>query len=130
MSMTELWKLVQESASLVILIGTPLFGWLIWCLRREFVKRDECERYRKEIGDRQSALESQQSVDASQRGRLSQSLNDMPTSKDFNDVRLSLNTLAGNMNALQKQMEGQAEILKIVKDQGDTVHKYLLNKGK
>ena len=129
MTPAALWNLAQEGASLLILIGTPIIAWLLWCLRREFVKREECERCRKEISDRQTALESLQGVDAGRRESLAQTMRDMPTSKDFSEIRLAMKDLAGDLRTMQAQIQGQADILKIVKEQGDTLHNYILTKG-
>lgn len=130
MSLAELWGVAQEIVVFFVALGTPVIAWLLWSLRREFVKRSDCEVCRKEIAGRISDLEERQGRDAAHRDNLAQKLEVLPTSEDLAGLKVSMTELAGNMKAMQATISGQADLLRVVKEQGDTVHKYLLNKGK
>ena len=130
MNWSEAWQIVQGIVVFAVTVGGPVFGWLLWSLRHEFVKRTDCEACRKEMTEKLASIENIQGADAAHHDSLAQKLGTLPTAEDISNLRVSMAAMAGEMRAMQATMNGQAELLKVVKEQGDTVHKYLLNERK
>ena len=130
--MNEISTLIQNLStwfSLLqpVVVGLMAWGW--WALKKTFVQQAEfaafqaeLEKKREERGLEITALAQAQHV-------VSQAVTTMPKSKDMSDLLLSLEQMKGQLMGLQKESEGQREMLKIVRQQGDRMNAYLLERG-
>ncbi|MDR1946611.1 MAG: DUF4349 domain-containing protein [Desulfovibrio sp.] len=103
-------------------LSTALVAWIWWSLKRTFVTREDCGKSRV---DTEGAMRKQ----GHDIERLLEDVEQAPDAADLLAIKLSLERLNGRLDAMQEQLRGQAEVLKIVKHQVDRVNTYLLEHG-
>lgn len=105
---------VSEFASLLALPASAVLGWLVWSLRKEFVRQDDHIAHKADVERRIAQLESE--------------LNGMPTGDETKELLLAIENMRGNMKALEARLSGQSEILRRVEVQLNRVDNYLLTR--
>ncbi len=105
---------ISEFASLLALPASAVLGWLVWSLRKEFVRRDEHE-------DHKAAIERRI-------GKIEADLTGMPSDDETKELLLAIESMRGNMKALDARMSGQYDILRRVEVQLNRVDNYLLTR--
>lgn len=105
---------ISEVASLLALPASAVLGWLVWSLRKEFVRQDDHNNHKADVERRIAHLENE--------------LNGMPTSDETKELLLAIENMRGNMRALEARVGGQYDILRRVEVQLNRVDNYLLTR--
>ncbi len=75
-----------------------LLAWVIWSMRKEFIRRDECTTCASGLAQRVSAVESD--------------LGNLPTSESWGKMQVAIEEVRGSNRVVLAKLEGQSELLK------------------
>ncbi len=98
-------EVVLQVSSLAILFVQGFFMWLLWSLRREFVRRSDCEQCMNGLGIRVGETKTRlQAVELK--------LESMPKVTAVHEIMLALEEVKGEQKALAERIAGLSEILR------------------
>lgn len=109
------------------LVGLAAVG-ILFYLRKSYVPYTRCEECRKELMERCAGLETGQRSYAEERAAMSGQLANMPRASDLHDIKLAIERLSGDISTVRAELRGQGDMLKTVKNQGDRMNSFLLEK--
>jgi len=109
---------------------------VVFLLSTKFMRRHECEEIRKNCGEIHNDMkehknkhEKRMDEAANERVRLNDLLQRLPTADNIHALTVNITKLEGQIKALETQVHGQAEILKIVRQQAERMNAYLMTRG-
>jgi hypothetical protein len=103
-------------------LTTGIVTWIWWSLKRTFVTREEFFK----ADERQKVADEEQDRKIA---RLLEDIEKSPDTADLYEIKLALERLNGRIDALQKTMDGQQEILRIVRHQAERMNAFLMEHG-
>lgn len=83
---------------LMLTIVQLLLAWVIWSMRKEFIRREECTTCASTLSQRVSAVES--------------GLDSLPTSESWGKMQVAIEEVRGSNRVVLAKLEGQSELLK------------------
>jgi hypothetical protein len=101
---------------------------LLW-FSIHFPRRSEFEQYKREAKMADDEQDRRIAAADAARALMGQRLEGLPTSEDTHQLRIAVAQMGGDLKALQVQIEGQGEILNIVKHQTDRINAFLMERG-
>jgi hypothetical protein len=116
------WHMVANVLSAAVALG------VMW-LSANYVSNKIFAHYKREtamLNDKQDQRLA--AVEAAYKA-LGQQLANLPTVEDIHELKLTLTRMGGHFEVMQAQINGQQEILKIVKSQGERVNAFLIEQG-
>jgi hypothetical protein len=116
------WETV---AGIAALAGTGLLFWL----SGHFIRRTEHEKHRKETAMTNDRLDQRLAAVEAAHAELRRQLANLATVGDVHEIKLAIARMDGHFEAMQAQIAGQQEIMKIVKYQGERMRDFLLEHG-
>ncbi|AGW12826.1 DUF2730 family protein [Megalodesulfovibrio gigas] len=81
-----------------LLLVQALFGWAMWSLRKEFVRKDDHSLSCSSLAQRLVAVE--------------QHLDRMPTAEQWQQLQVAIEEMRGGHKVVLAKLEGQGEVLK------------------
>lgn len=98
-------EVILQVSSLAILFVQGLFMWLLWSLRREFVRRTDCEQCMNGLGVRVGETKNRlQTVELK--------VESMPKISAVHEIMLAIEEVKGEQKALTERIAGLSEILR------------------
>lgn len=83
---------------LMLTVVQLLLAWVIWSMRKEFIRREECTTCASSLSQRVSAVES--------------GLDSLPTSESWGKMQVAIEEVRGSNRVVLAKLEGQSELLK------------------
>lgn len=83
---------------LMLTVVQLLLAWVIWSMRKEFIRREECTTCASTLSQRVSAVES--------------GLDSLPTSESWGKMQVAIEEVRGSNRVVLAKLEGQSELLK------------------
>lgn len=83
---------------LMLFLVQLLLVWVIWSMRKEFVRREECTTCATALSQRVSSVES--------------ILDSLPTSESWGKMQVAIEEVRGSNRVVLAKLEGQSELLK------------------
>jgi hypothetical protein len=83
---------------LMLTIVQLLLAWVIWSMRKEFIRREECTTCASVLSQRVAAVES--------------GLDSLPTSDSWGKMQVAIEEVRGSNRVVLAKLEGQSELLK------------------
>lgn len=83
---------------LMLTVVQLLLAWVIWSMRKEFIRREECTTCSSGLSQRVSAVES--------------GLDSLPTSESWGKMQVAIEEVRGSNRVVLAKLEGQSELLK------------------
>lgn len=83
---------------LVLTVVQLLLTWIIWSMRKEFIRREECMICATALSKRVSDVEA--------------GLDNLPTAESWNKMQVSMEEVRGTNRVVLAKLEGQNELLK------------------
>ena len=121
-SLLENWETI---AGIAALAGAGLLLWLAG----HFVRRQECDKHRREAKEVNDARDRRQAEGEAGRAALEAKMRDIPSPEVLTEIRLELVHINGRIDTLQEQIRGMQEVLEIMRRQSDRMNAFLLEHG-
>jgi hypothetical protein len=116
------WHIIANVGSGLVALG------VLW-LSANYVSNKIFAHYKREVATVNDKQDQRLAVVEAAYAALGQQLANLPTAEDIHELKLTLTRMGGHFEAMQAQINGQQEILKIVKAQGDRTQAFLLEHG-
>ena len=96
---------IFKVAPLVLTVVQLLLAWVIWSLRKDFVRQDTCSKRKGELEDCHAAL-------ATRVTNAEASLGNMPQPAAWSKMQVAIEEVRGSNRVVLAKLEGQSELLK------------------
>lgn len=87
MTVQELWDGIQGISSVLVLLGAPFFGWVLWSLNQKFVPSATCEQKRNLVIEQVENVEEENNDIEQRLALLEQALKNLPKAEDVHAIR-------------------------------------------
>lgn len=137
-----MWQWTLNNSDLVVLGVQGLVLGLVWLLKRSFASKDEVSTAvatsRAEVDTKlaeqsqaMTAIAAAHTKTAGELALLEQKLNNVPTSEDFNQIKLSISEMEGDYKAISENVKNMKDHIGSIGRSVDRIEGWLMDgKGK
>jgi hypothetical protein len=120
---------LAQYAEPIAVAASALCALAVLWLSIHFVRRAEFDKHKQDTKATADEHDRRIAAVESARALEEQRLAGLPTSEDMHQVRIALTQVSGDLKALQVQMDGQQDVLNIVRHQGERMNAFLMEHG-
>jgi hypothetical protein len=96
---------IFKMAPLVLTVVQLLLAWVIWSMRKEFVRQDDCSKHKGELSACHAAL-------AARVTNTEADIGNMPQPAAWSKMQVAIEEVRGSNRVVLAKLEGQSELLK------------------
>ncbi|MDR2075628.1 MAG: DUF2730 domain-containing protein [Desulfovibrio sp.] len=120
---------LAEHAEIIAWAAPALCTLVLLWLSLHFVRRADFEKYKQEAKTVDDDQDRRIAMEDAARVLFEQRLASLPTAEDMHGIKVELTRMSGEIKALQVQMDGQQDVLNIVRHQSERMNSFLMERG-